>query len=399
MKRSKAARIVVGIVAGLLAVLMLTSVFLGIFKASAVTQSEINALKDKLASATAKRKELQQQISQISADKAAVAAQIEALDSAMDAMLEEISIQEDLMQKINEQITRTTEELRLSEQQQKEQYDSLKERIRFMVENGNYSYLSILLSADSFSDFLSQYEIVSQIARYDREVYQKLTSIANNIRAQKEDLQRQKQDQQELLQELSENKKQLQTQIDQKLARMQELKNAEAAVKASFSDLEQQEEKLNEEITAAKKKYKEQQMTPKTYVGGKFKWPLPANYTYITSPFGMRVHPVTGIYKLHSGTDIRAPQGTKIYAANSGTVIVSAYNTAYGNYVVIDHGGGYTTLYAHMYKRAVSAGDKVTVGQTIGYVGSTGYATAAHLHFEIRINGAYQNPMNYFTLQ
>ena len=110
----------------------------------------------------------------------------------------------------------------------------------------------------------------------------------------------------------------------------------------------------------------------------------------------MRFHPVLKVNKLHTGTDIAAPYGAKIVAANAGTVITSTFNAAYGNYVVVDHGGGTTTLYAHMSSRSVSKGQTVTKGQQIGLVGSTGYSTGNHLHFEVRINGSLVNPMGYF---
>ena len=134
---------------------------------------------------------------------------------------------------------------------------------------------------------------------------------------------------------------------------------------------------------------------PANYVGGEMGWPCPG-YTTITSPYGNRTHPTLGVYKLHTGTDIGAPSGAKIVAMNDGTVVTAAYNSAYGNHVIINHGGGIQTLYAHASSLAVSAGQSVTRGQTIAYVGSTGYSTGAHLHFEIIKNGGTVDPMSYF---
>ena len=132
------------------------------------------------------------------------------------------------------------------------------------------------------------------------------------------------------------------------------------------------------------------------YVGGGFMWPVPG-YTRITSPFGMRVHPITGIYKLHPGTDIGAPTGTNFLAMNSGLVVKAEYNTAYGNMVIIDHGGGITTLYAHGSEIMVTVGQYVNRGDTVLKVGDTGYATGPHAHFEIRISGEYIDPMTIVT--
>jgi murein DD-endopeptidase MepM/ murein hydrolase activator NlpD len=125
-------------------------------------------------------------------------------------------------------------------------------------------------------------------------------------------------------------------------------------------------------------------------------WPVPG-YTRITSQFGMRTHPITGIYKLHTGTDIGAPLGATFIAANDGVVLKAEYNTAYGNMVIIDHGGGVTTLYGHGSEILVQAGDVVTQGTPVLKVGSTGYSTGPHAHFEVRVNGEYQNPLDYIT--
>ena len=131
-----------------------------------------------------------------------------------------------------------------------------------------------------------------------------------------------------------------------------------------------------------------------TYSGGTFAWPSVS--TYITSPYGTRVHPVTGKVKTHTGIDIGAGMGTNIFAAADGTVLISGWNTGgYGNYVVIDHGGGLTTLYAHCSSLLVSAGQKVTRGQVIAKCGSTGMSTGPHLHFEVLKNGAHTDPYAY----
>ena len=132
------------------------------------------------------------------------------------------------------------------------------------------------------------------------------------------------------------------------------------------------------------------------YVGGIMAWPVPG-YTYITSQFGMRVHPVTGIFKLHTGTDIRAPIGANFIAANDGVVVKAGWNNAYGNMVMINHGGGVMTLYAHGSQICVELGQEVKRGDIVLKVGSTGYSTGPHAHFEVRINGKYVNPLDYIT--
>ena len=125
-------------------------------------------------------------------------------------------------------------------------------------------------------------------------------------------------------------------------------------------------------------------------------WPVPG-YTKITSNYGMRVHPITGQYKLHTGVDIGAPMGANFVAANDGIVTKAEYNTAYGNMVMIDHGGGISTLYAHGSEILVTVGQTVKRNEAILKVGSTGYSTGAHAHFEVRINGVVTNPIEYIT--
>ena len=125
-------------------------------------------------------------------------------------------------------------------------------------------------------------------------------------------------------------------------------------------------------------------------------WPTPG-YTRITSPYGMRTHPITGVYKLHTGVDLGAPYGSNFIAATDGTVIIAGYNTAYGNMVIIDHGGGVSTLYAHGSKIMVEVGQTVKKGDIVLKVGSTGYSTGPHAHFEVRVNGKVVDPMPYIT--
>ena len=132
------------------------------------------------------------------------------------------------------------------------------------------------------------------------------------------------------------------------------------------------------------------------YIGGELAWPVPG-YTRISSKYGMRTHPITGVYKLHTGVDISAPLGANFIAANDGIVTKAGYNSAYGNMVIIDHGGGVSTLYAHGSEILVQVGQVVKRGESILKVGSTGYSTGPHAHFEVRLNGVVTDPMPYIT--
>ena len=180
------------------------------------------------------------------------------------------------------------------------------------------------------------------------------------------------------------------------------LMKAAADKQAIYNKELEAEKEAAEQIAKAEAEWKKQQEAAKkntAYVGGEFGWPVPGYEGNISSPFGWRKHPILKDMRMHNGIDISAPKSAKITASNAGTVILTAYNSGYGNYVVVDHGGGYTTLYAHMTKFAVSDGTKVGRGDTIGYVGSTGLSTGPHLHFEIRVNGSPKNPEGYLRKQ
>ena len=182
---------------------------------------------------------------------------------------------------------------------------------------------------------------------------------------------------------------------EQRAAKISAQKKAEdekAAANKAYAEMIEKEEKLMEEYKKAAAKLASQN----TYVGGKFMWPLPAANNVITCKYGMRTHPVTKKYKLHSGIDLRCSTGTKVYAANAGTVTTSGYSSAWGNYIIINHGGGYTTLYAHLKSRNVSKDAKVKQGDVIGYSGNTGYSTGPHLHLEINKNGSPYDPLTEF---
>ncbi|MEA4921520.1 MAG: peptidoglycan DD-metalloendopeptidase family protein [Clostridiaceae bacterium] len=390
-KRDKT-RIIAAAIAGVLAFMMLASTIIGALSSSAaVTQSTVNDLKDKLADITSKKKAAKAELAAIQGKKSSILAEIEKIDAEIEAATDEIEVQQQLIAQLDELIGVKETELAASQQKEEEQYAKLKNRVRFMYENGSMSYLSILLSSDDFSEFLSRYEIISRISKYDKNLFEELKEIKQQIADQKASLESDRSDAAEAKVSLETNKSELETRQDERRVQMKAIEETETDAKAAYAEIAEEEDKLADQIKDAVA-----QLSSGTYVGGSFMWPLPAANNVVTCKFGMRTHPITGVYKLHTGVDLRATAGTKIYAANAGTVIKATYSSAYGYYVVIDHGGGVATLYAHMSKMATSQGSKVTQGTVIGYVGSTGYSTGAHLHFEIIKNGQYINPITEF---
>ncbi len=292
---------------------------------------------------------------------------------------------------INDTKTQITEALDRLNKKQAEldaQNDALNMRLRSMYKNGDIGLLSVLLGSGTLTDLMTNMDMVQRIYDYDAKLLASLEDQYEVINQEK----------QELL-DLKANLLELQDEAEKKKASLEADQIAAAQkreqVQQSNKDLEAQIDAMKKEADALSAQIKLLQSS-RAYVGGKMMWPSQSS-TRVTSPFGNRLHPILKVYKLHTGIDIGAPSGTNILAANDGTVISAGYNNSYGYMVMLDHGGGIVTLYAHCSKLLVSKGDAVARGQVIALVGSTGMSTGPHLHFEVRINGVYKNPLEYVT--
>ena len=271
------------------------------------------------------------------------------------------------------------------------QKDLLEKRLVAMYEIKSTSYLDVLLNSKSISDFISNYYIISKIAKADQDLLTSVANIKKNLEAISQTLDKKNK-------ELVENRNKSEK-MKISLENMVAIKNSKVVqLSEEEVNLHQQISEYQEQILNIEKEIKLLAITSvgSEYIGGIMDWPVPG-YTRITSQFGMRTHPITGIYKLHTGVDIGAPLGADFIAANDGVVIKAGYNVAYGNMVVLDHGGGITTLYAHGSEILIELGQVVTKGTPILKVGSTGYSTGPHAHFEVRVNGEYVEPLDYIT--
>ena len=317
--------------------------------------------------------------------------EIEQLSTKIEQKRNEISnleIQElSLMKWIEEEEAKLEETTKRYEQEKA----LLEKRLIVMYEMGNINTLDVLLNSKSISDFLSRYYLLGEIGQAD----QRLVSNVKKDKNQTESI----------TNSLVQKKDELEKDKDEKEKYEISLNNMEILKNSKITSLNEEEIKLyndieeyRQEIAAIESEIKEIALKNlgKKYIGGNFIWPAPG-YPTITSPFGMRTHPITGIYKLHTGMDIGAPFGANFVASNDGVVVKAEYNSAYGNMVMIDHGGGVMTLYAHGSSIEVKEGDIVRQGQTVLKVGSTGYSTGPHAHFEIRVNGEYLNPADYVS--
>ena len=310
---------------------------------------------------------------------------------------EEIAKSEESLSALNKEVEEFNTKIKNVENELKEkqrEYDAQKkltdERMIAICEQGELQYLDILLGSTNIIDFVSKYYLVSQIYENDLQLLEKANSQKKEIEAKTEELQKQKDI-------LSEKKKEQQK--DEQL-----LENTKTARQIQMAKLSQEEQniqlKIDEyktQVTSIENEIRALAIVEafgEDYVGEEMIWPTPG-YTRITSQFGMRTHPITGLYRLHTGTDVGAPVGANFIAMASGVVVKAEYNIAYGNMVIIDHGGGVQTLYAHGSEIIAKIGQTIKQGDPVLKVGSTGYSTGPHAHFEIRINGNPVDPLNY----
>ena len=365
-----------------------------VMPAAAVTQAEIDDLKDQAADLDSQRAELQQQLKAIQADKSKALEQKSLLEQQIDATQAEINNIQSQIQKYSELITQKESELAQAEEQEQQLYELFCERVRYMEEEGEVSYWSILFSSSDFSDLLDNFMMVEEIIDYDNSVMEELLALQEQIEADKADLETSKSEQEAAKAKQEAAKADLKEQESQVDALIQEISGKEDQLEAAEAQLKAAANAMDAEIKRLEKEMADQIANVPSESG--FLWPLPSSWNTLSSLYGSRIHPITGKPNNHTGIDIPASKNTNIYAAKSGVVTTSTYNSSYGNYVVISHSDGTSTLYAHMNKRAVSKGQTVSQGQVIGYVGTTGSSTGNHLHFEVRVNGNRTDPVNYF---
>ncbi len=317
--------------------------------------------------------------------------QVEKLDSRIETAEQELAEQESKITELKESIEQIETQLNSVTEKYDKQVELFKKRMVAIYMAGDTQYLDVLLKSSSLSDFISSYYLISQLTEIDENLLNDLESKKKTM-----DLSRQK---------LENEKKELATIIENQTRTTRTLQNTKKMRENFIAKLSDDEKNLQAKIDEINKQYEEvnqqilalaQNGIDTAYIGGELAWPVPG-YTRITSKYAMRVHPITGQYKLHTGVDIGAPLGANFVAANDGVVVKAGPNVAYGNMVIIDHGGGISTLYAHGSEILVEVGQTVKRGDPILKVGSTGYSTGPHAHFEVRINGVTTDPLPYIT--
>ena len=301
---------------------------------------------------------------------------------------------EELNTKITELKTSISEiEGKLTEAQEnyENQKKILEARLIAMYEAGETQYLDVFLQSRNMSEFLSNYFLITEIASYDMDLLEEMENKKRVIDTAMEKLQKNKEELDTALQTQLKTSKILENTKTLRENYVSKLSEEEKKIQAQIDDYTTQVNALNAEILQLALQGIDTQ-----YIGGVLAWPVPG-YTRISSNYGMRYHPILHVNKLHTGVDIAAPMGANFVAANDGIVTKAGYNGAYGNMVIIDHDGGISTLYAHGSEILVQVGQTVKRNDPILKVGSTGYSTGPHAHFEVRINGVVTNPIEYIT--
>ena len=388
----KKRRLLVSVIAILVALIFIITFIASAFPVSAATLSQ------QLESARNQKKAAQQQLSEIQNQKKTAESDKEKIDSEIADLNAQISAVASELDKTEALLAQKEAELLNAQEECDRQFDSFKSRARIMYENGPSTYIEILFSSGSFSEFLSGIEIVKNLLDYDNRVLEERKAVREQIASQKAEIEQIKADQVTRKQTLDQMRSTLKTKQEAQSAVIGQLASREETVRRQVEEQVAEEARIQNLIAqaVASQKVSAQSAAASVSGTGTMQWPCPSTKR-LTSRFATRQHPIDGVTKMHNGIDIAGGYGADIIAADSGTVLFSGNSSSYGKYIVISHGGGLTTLYAHCSQLLVSAGATVSRGQTIAKVGSTGKSTGPHLHFEVSLNGSRQDPLSYVS--
>lgn len=387
-------------------------IYLEPVQAEASTLSSYQAKKKQIQSNLAAK---QQEIKKAKNSISSYQSQVRMVNASLSSARQQLAAVNASLEQAKAQLAQTEAELKQEQQSLDTQVDAYSNRLRENYINGDVSLLDVVLESTSMEDFITRSYYMEKILEYDNNMIDNINKSIDEIEAKKQTQEQQKAD----MESLKSAKESAVAELKQAQAEKYSLISTAQADKEKAQDeydsMLADSNKLNSEINALIKKQKEEAARRTKAAAanknkgsgsgssggsyqtgtGSYQWPLPSGYRNITSNYGMRMHPTKHVYKMHTGIDISAPNGTSIYAADSGTVILARYYGSYGKCVIVDHGNNVVTLYAHMSSIGASVGQSVSRGQTIGKVGSTGASTGNHLHFEVRVGGSCVSPWGY----
>lgn len=397
------------VIAALVCSIMACSLLVSIASpAYAVTQSEIDALKAERDAISAQRREKQEAVTRLENEKADIVARKQAMDERNMLSLQQIELNDQEIALYDQMIADKELEIVDAQKLEDEQLVRFRTRVRAMEENGNLNILALILKANSLGELLTNIDDVGEIMESDKELeaaYKAARENTEKVKAEYEDFRSELNAKQD---ELRQEQKELEGDIEEAnqliLSLENDLENRQAEYDAIMAAEDAANSVINKLVAELEEQRRQAALAANASSSGggaavgtaSFMWPV-ASYVYISSRFGLRVHPITGETKSHTGLDIASNMGTTVYAADNGTITLAGWNGGYGNCIMIDHGNGYVTLYGHLSSLGVSEGQSVSKGDTIGQVGSTGNSTGPHLHFEVIRAGTRVDPEQFFS--
>ena len=396
----KTQRIIVIVVTAALLLTVLVPVLSVLAYGSAATKNDIQNIKSELSDIKEQKKEAEKKLAAIRNDLSKAREQMELIQGQVVLTESQINASQQLLDQYDGDIAAKEAEIADLEAQEQEQLEEFYRQTRWMEETGSVSYLSILFQASSFSELLDYADLITNIMEYSNRIIDRLENTQQAIGVAKEEVEAAREEEAAAKEELEAQKDELEAKRAEQDRLLKQIAASESEAAAEAKKLAESEALINKQLKEAERKYaaelaelerKRQEQNNKVNISsGNWYWPLPGRYK-ISSLFGSRIDPINGRRDNHTGTDIPAPSGTPIYAAQDGigtTVNRNKNASSYGYYCIISHGSGYATLYAHQCQvPPVSEGQTVSKGQVIGYVGTTGRSTGNHLHYELRVNG------------
>lgn len=366
--------------------------FLCIVATMPLWASSISSKRNQLNSAKENIQNTKKELNTTKQEKNQVQNEIQEVDNKINVIEDKVNVIEQKLEKKQQDIAKNQEELNIALKKEKKQYDATKERMVQMYKNKRGGYLKILFSSKSFTEAINRLEYIKRITKEDNRLIDVYKEQVTTIEQKKKIIEKEKKELDTLYKEQIAIKGELTNVRAQKDRALDRLAGQEEALQAQIKEMQQISNQLEEEIKRLTAQSSSSSNSP--YTGGEFTWPVPGYYR-ISSDYNPRTSPISGRYEFHSGIDIPASYGTSVLAATDGVVIKSGWVNGYGNTIMIDHGGGIVTLYGHNSSLIATTGQQVTKGQAVARIGSTGYSTGNHCHFEVRRNGAHVNPWGY----
>lgn len=372
------------------AIIGLAFCFVWLFSAFATTQqADREGLETRLEDVERQKGEVQAGLRETKQKQRGVLTQIRQVDRDLDKIEDDLTYTRGRLSQTQESLSSCKENLAAAQADLADRRGLLGRRLRSAYEHGTTSLVCFLLDSQDAWDVLARSYYLSRVVRSDSDLVDRIDEKRRELEATRLELTEKKAKVEAYQRRLGYKEEERHAQRRSKQQLLSRLKNERALAEAALAQLEQESREIEAQIQALSATAAGQERLKKPWTGG-FVRPIAGP---ITSGFGMRIHPILRVRKMHTGVDIGAPTGTQIHAAAGGTVIIAEHKGGYGKTVVIDHGGGITTLYGHCSRLLVSVGQEVQQGQAIAEVGSTGLSTGPHLHFEKRINGKPVSPL------